>query len=76
MLDQTGILLCMTANYRKYPKGPNFTLVVFLSGVVLILGFIAAYLLLSDKGRQLLPKWHQPHQTSYVVFVPPPGANA
>jgi hypothetical protein len=65
-----------TANYRKYPKGPNFTLVVFLSGVVMIVIFIAAWLLLSDKARQLLPNWHKPHQTSYVVFAPPPGANA
>ncbi|NYF90327.1 hypothetical protein RBB79_12105 [Tunturiibacter empetritectus] len=65
-----------TANYRKYPKGPNFTLVVFLSGVVMILVFIAAYLLLSDKGRQLLPKWHKPHQTSYLVSQPTSEAAA
>jgi hypothetical protein len=57
-----------TADYRKYPKGPNFLLVVILSMVAILIFFVGAYLLLSDEGRKLLPGLHHnPHPTSYVL---------
>ena len=33
-----------TANYRKYPKGPNFNLIVLLSGVAIIVILLGAML--------------------------------
>lgn len=63
-----------TSDYRKYPKGPNFLLVVILSGVALLLIFIGAYLLLSGKGAKFLPRSHRrdAEPTSYLVR---PAAN-
>jgi len=62
-----------TANWRKYPKSPNFPLIVFLSGLTLLVFFLAAYLLLSDTGKRLLPSLHHhPHPTSNLA---PPISN-
>jgi len=56
-----------TADDRKHP---NFLLVVILSGVTLLLLLLVAYVLLSDKGKKLLPGLHHdPQPTSY--FLPP-----
>lgn len=43
-----------TADYRRYPKGPNFLAIViaFCVAILLILG--AAFLFLSDYGKHLL----------------------
>ena len=58
-----------TSDYRKYPKGPNFLLIVILSGVLLLLFIIGAYFLLGHEGTKLLPRVHpksaEPH--SYLV---------
>ena len=54
-----------TADDRKHP---NFLLVVILSGVTLLLLFLVAYFLVSDKGRKLLPGLHHdPQPTSYFM---------
>jgi hypothetical protein len=56
-----------TADYRKYPKGPNFLLVVILSVITILVFLVGAYLLLSEDGRKLLPGLHHnPHPTSYT----------
>ncbi len=71
-----------TANYRKYPKGPNFLLVVILSGVTLILVGIAAWLLLSSEGKKMIPKADAPHPSSQLMpnpimpIAPPRGSRA
>jgi hypothetical protein len=43
-----------TADYRKYPKGPNFLLIVILSLIVLFFGLIAAYVILRHEGSKLM----------------------
>jgi hypothetical protein len=54
--------------FQIAPKKPNFLLILILSGITLIVMFLAAYLLLSDEGKKLLPGLHpDPHPTSYAV---------
>jgi hypothetical protein len=63
----------MTENPEDTKK-PNFLLIVIMSVVVLLVIFLGAYLLLSDKGRKLLPGLHHdPQPTSYVL---PPASDA
>jgi len=51
----------------EHGKNPNFLLIVVLSGVALIGLFIAAWLLVGDKGRKLLPSLHHdPQPTSSI----------
>ncbi len=47
----------------KHQKGPNFPLVVALSGVAFLLFFVGALLILTRYGRHLLPhqQRNQPH---------------
>jgi hypothetical protein len=60
-----------TADNRKDPKNPNFLVVVIFSGVTLLILILGAYLLLSDKGRKLLPGLHHdPQPTSYFLAQP------
>jgi hypothetical protein len=59
-----------TADYRKYPKGPNFGLIVILFGVTIIVMLFGAWLLLSDTGKKLIPGRHNPHPNSYVLPAP------
>jgi hypothetical protein len=65
-----------TADYRKYPKGPNFGLIVALFVVALFAIIIGAWLLLSDKGKRLLPRTHDAHPTSEVIPLTLPAADA
>jgi hypothetical protein len=66
-----------TANYRKYPKGPNFLLVVILSGVAIIVIFLCAWLLLRSEGKKLVPKVPDKHPTSQLTpFTPPSNESA
>ncbi len=63
---------CESTGSRDHAKKPNFLLIVVLSGVALIGLFLVAYLLVGDKGRQLLPGLHHdPQPTSYAQ--PSPG---
>ena len=60
-----------TADYRKYPKGPNFLLIVILFGITILLFCVGAFFFLSDTGRKLLPGLHQSHPTSLVIPYTP-----
>jgi hypothetical protein len=53
-----------TADYRKYPKGPNFGLIVVLFGITIIVILAGAWLLIGRKGKKLLPEAHTSHPTS------------
>lgn len=57
----------------QHPKGPNFGLILILASIVLILGLIAAYFLVSEDGRKLLPhgKNPRPNSMSRPYFSPP-----
>ena len=56
-----------TADYRKYPKGPNFLLIVILfAASILIIGLLAVLVLHWDV-RKLLPGGQpNPHPTSSI----------
>ena len=61
-----------TADYRKYPKGPNFLLIVVLFAVTIVVILLGAWFLIGDKGKKLLPGRHTDHPTSYVL---PPSSD-
>ena len=42
-----------TADYRKYPKGPNFGLVVAAFCITLLLVLAASYVFLTDSGKRM-----------------------
>jgi hypothetical protein len=51
----------------EHGKNPNFLLVVVLSGVALVGLLVAAWLLVGENGRKLLPGLHHdPHHTSSI----------
>lgn len=45
-------------NAQIYSKGPNFLIVVILSGIALIFMLILAYLMLFGMGDKLVPSAH------------------
>jgi hypothetical protein len=56
-------------------KPPNFGLIVAVASVLLVLGLIAAYVLVGADGRHLLPKLRpNPHPTSRLS-LPGDGLN-
>jgi hypothetical protein len=55
-----------TADYRKYPKGPNFLLIVILASVVLVLLLVASVLLVGRDGRKLSPHSPNPQPNSLI----------
>jgi hypothetical protein len=57
-----------TADYRPYPKGPNFLLIVLMACGVMLVVLIAAVFLVGDKGRQLIP--HKPTATPNSLVQP------
>jgi hypothetical protein len=57
-----------TADYRKYPKGPNFLLIVVLSSVILVILLIAAVFLVGEKGKSMEP--HPPNPTPNSMVQP------
>ena len=60
-----------TADYRKYPKGPNFFGIVMGACLALLLILGAALLFLTDFGKHLLRHTNPPH--SYVQAPARPG---
>ncbi len=66
-----------TADIRKYPKGPNFGLIVALSCVAIVVVFVAAYLFLRRDAAKVMP--HPPSPTpnslSRPLFPAPPQAS-
>jgi hypothetical protein len=57
-----------TADYRKYPKGPNFLLIVVLSSIVLVILLVAAVFLVNSKGKSMAP--HPPNPTPNSLVQP------
>jgi hypothetical protein len=52
----------------KRAKDPNFPLVVAISGVVLLLFFVAAWLVIHHSGRKLVPQvQHDNEPHSYLI---------
>jgi hypothetical protein len=45
-------------NYRLYPKGPSFGLIVVMAAIVLIIIFIVAYFFVMGHGSGMLPRSH------------------
>jgi len=62
-----------TADYRKYPKGPNFPLIVVLFVVTIFVAFICAYFVLRAGGKKMLPKVPDKHPTSLVMPLSRPS---
>lgn len=56
------------ADPHNHPRGPNFLLIVISFCVAIIVVFIAAYLLLSGTGKELIPGRHHPHPTSSITL--------
>jgi hypothetical protein len=48
-----------TADYRKYPKGPNFGLIVALAAIALVVILIVAVFVVGGAGKKLVP--HPPN---------------
>ncbi len=63
-----------TADYRKYPKGPNFLLIVILSSVVLLIVLAIAVFVVGGDGRKLIP--HGPNPTPNSLAAPPALSSA
>jgi hypothetical protein len=64
-----------TADYRKYPKGPNFLLIVVLSSILLVVLMVVAVFLVGQKGKSLAPHPPNPKPNSQVQpLLPSPGA--
>ncbi len=63
--------------FQTAPKKPNFLLILILSGVTLIVLFVAAYVLFSAEGKKLLPGLHpDAHPTSYAIPASSESVNA
>jgi uncharacterized membrane protein len=64
-----------TSNYRKYPKGPNFLLIVVLSSVILVVLLVLAVFLVHQKGKSMEPHPSNPTPNSLVQpMLPTRGA--
>ncbi len=57
-----------TADYRKYPKGPNFLGIVILSSIVLLLVLIAGYFIVHHVERKMPA--HTPDPTPNSLVLP------
>ena len=54
----------------KQPKDPNFSAVVLISIVVLLLFFVVAWFLVMRHGRKMVPSAHTDHQPNASWSVP------
>jgi hypothetical protein len=48
----------------------NFLHVVIYAGIFLVLGLIAAFLIIKGVGRHIVPGKHAPHPTSQLILPP------
>ncbi len=60
-----------TADYRKYPKGPNFLLIVILASVSILVIVAIAIFVLKDRGQKLVPHGPNPTPNSLVRPLDP-----
>ena len=58
-----------TADYRKYPKGPNFLLIVVLASVAILVILAVALFVLHGTGGKLAP--HKPNPTPNSLLIMP-----
>ena len=66
-----------TADYRKYPKGPNFLGIVIGASVVIILIMIVAYFVLGHDAGKMIPHRANPQPNSSVQpLLPAPTSSA
>lgn len=56
-----------TADYRKYPKGPNFGLIVALACVAGLLCLLLAYFVIRSDGKHLIPLQHTQNTAAAVA---------
>jgi hypothetical protein len=67
------IISCMsdpkdpTADYRKYPKGPNFLFVVLAFCITILVVIVLAYFVLGWDVRKLLPHRPNPQPNAMVL---------
>ena len=60
-----------TADYRKYPKGPNFLGIVIGASLAIVVILIAAYFVLGKDAGRLMPHKPNPQPNSLVQpFLP------
>ncbi len=57
-----------TADWRKYPKGPNFLGIVIGASVFILIGFVVAWFVLRSDGSKMLP--HGPNPTPNSMVQP------
>ncbi len=55
-----------TADYRKYPKGPNFLGIVIGSCVVILIVIVASLFFLKHNASKVIPHAHTNEPNSYV----------
>ncbi len=55
-----------TADYRKYPKGPNFLGIVIGSAVVIVIIIIATLIFLKHDASKVIPHSHSATPNSSV----------
>jgi hypothetical protein len=60
-----------TADYRKYPKGPNFLLIVILFSAAIIVILVLAVFVVGNRGKTLIPRRPNPTPNSMVQPLQP-----
>ena len=55
-----------TADYRKYPKGPNFLGIVIGSAVVILIIIVATLMFLKHDASKVIPHAHTGEPNSFV----------
>ena len=63
-----------TADYRKYPKGPSFGLIVALAAVFILIGAVAVVLFLRFNATKVDPHGKNPTPNSLSVPQQPLAA--
>ena len=56
-----------TADYRKYPKSPNFLGIVIAASIMILVIMVVAYFLLGWDVRKLLPHGPSPRPNAMVL---------
>jgi len=65
-----------TADYRKYPKGPNFLGIVIGASVAILIVLVIAYFIVGRDGRHLMPHKPSAQPNSLVRPLLPSRASA
>ncbi len=64
-----------TADYRKYPKGPNFLGIVIGSSAVILILFVVIYFFLHRDASKMIQHPPNPAPNSFVrPLLPPAGS--